>query len=435
MSTKPKLAIIGSGISGLSSAYFLTSNFDITVFEKSHRIGGHTSTVNLTESNGRQLSIDTGFMVFNQKTYPNLLKLFQKLQVDYQPTCMSFSFNQVDANLQWSGLSLNSLFAQRQNIFKASFHKLIFEIMRFNTSAGKLIFKQPKLGELTVEAFAKAQGYSTDFLNYYLIPLTGAIWSTQPHKMGQFPIKTLVQFLTNHGMLGFNQHLPWYTVKGGSQAYVKKILKTLERPIETNTQPIAITPLTEGNQAKVKIQFTNRPEAYFDKVIIATHADQALKLLAQPSPLEKELLPAFAYENNPTILHNNPSIMPKEKRAWASWNYRTETYQNQLMNSTHYYMSKLQDLPSKNYYFVSLNSDYLLQNDETTCYFKEDYTHPIFSREAVKNQQRLQQLNQQGAQHPLYFCGSYFGYGFHEDGLKSGIEVCKVLLNTTSIWD
>jgi predicted NAD/FAD-binding protein len=418
LESQEKIAIIGSGIAGMGCAYFLYPHHQVVLLEKNDYIGGHTNTAILQEGVSA-IPIDTGFMVFNHQTYPNLLRFFQNLDITTQATDMSFSVNHLSDDLQWNGAGLWKLFSQRKNLFRPRFYKLLSEMSRFakeaTTDAANAAYTST-----TIEEYANHKNYSNDFLNLFLIPMSGAIWSTSSQLMAHFPIQTLIRFFLNHGFLGLDTHFQWYTIQGGSQQYVKKL--QAHYPILSKTNQRVTGVEQNGHQAIIYLE--NDAPMAVDRVILACHADEALSLLKKPTQLETDLLQHFQYEHNETHLHTDSSVMPSIKRTWAAWNYRID----EDVTTTHYWMNRLQNLPTNTQYFVSLNAGHLIQ-PEKICKTL-NYTHPIFSVPAIQAQNKLPMLNQQSDHQRIFFCGSYFKYGFHEDAFTSALNLCRELLGS-----
>ena len=411
-----KVAIIGSGISGLGCAWFLHRNHEVTVFEAADYVGGHTNTITVDE-NGKDVPIDTGFMVFNYVTYPNLSRLFKELEVETKPSPMSFSVNDRPTGWEWRGSSLNTLFGQRKNIFRLRHWKFLLQLNRFNKEAVAAL-NEPQWQKMTLPEYVEARGYGEDFLERYLIPMSSAVWSSPRDEMLNFPAMTLLRFWHNHGFLGIKTQHPWRTVEGGSKSYVEKLTAPFKDRILTNTPVNNVRRDDEG----IYVEARGRDPERFDKVIFATHAPQSLKILEKPSELESELLGKFRYQPNAVQLHKSPQFMPENKRCWASWNYRTDEGREA---TTHYWMNSLQGVSEKEDYFVSLNSESV---PEGSCLREIDYEHPLFDREAVKAQSRLPELNRVENGNRTFFCGAWFRYGFHEDGLLSAVDLCRNLL-------
>ena len=413
-----RLAIIGSGIAGMGAAYFLNDKFDITIFEKNDYVGGHTNTVTVDE-NGKPVYIDTGFMVFNKATYPNLTKLFEKLNVPIKPTSMSFSVNHVESGLEYSGSGVNGLFSQRRNIFNPRFIKMLTQINRFNSECLETL-NDSKYSEYSLAEYIDEKKYGKDFLHKYLIPMSSAVWSTPPDLMLKFPAKTLVRFFYNHGFLGLNTQHQWYTVVNGSRTYRDKIIEQYKNKIKIGSGVKKV----QRENGKIKIISNDDSVHYFDKVVFASHADETLAMLSDTTKLELELLSKFKYQYNKASLHTDSSVMPKTKRVWSSWNYRIEQKNGEVKTSTIYYMNSLQQVSKNQNYFVSIDDS---GNINPQKIIKEiDYHHPLFDLDAIKAQEKLQKLNRQG--NNTFFCGSYFNYGFHEDAFTSSLDLSRQLI-------
>ncbi len=408
------LAIIGTGIAGMSCGHFLHREYDITVFEQDSYAGGHTNTIAVEEDN-KHVYFDTGFMVFNHVTYPLLTKLFAELQVDTKPTSMSFGVQHLPSGLEYCGSGLNGLFAQRKNIANPRFVRMLMQISRFNRESIKLL-NNPTIESWSVRDFCRALSLGDDFLQKYLIPMSGAVWSTPPDKMLDFPALTLIRFFHNHGFLGLHTQHQWYTVTGGSRMYRDKIIAPFINRIKLNDGAAEVKRLGDG---RAEVRTRSGHTQTFDKVIFACHADQALRILQQPTDNEQRLLSCFGYQPNRAIVHTDESLMPKTKRAWSSWNYRIGS---DNLPSTIYWMNSLQGVSEKRNYFVSINGADAI--DPKKIIREIDYEHPLFDVKARKAQTELQALNEKG---PVYFCGSYFRYGFHEDALMSAVELCRSL--------
>ncbi len=413
-----KLAIIGTGIAGMGAAYHLKDHFDLTVYEKNNYIGGHTNTVNVDE-NGTNIPIDTGFMVFNKVTYPNLLRLFEELDVPIKPTSMSFSVMHEPSGLEYNGSGINGLFSQRRNIFNPTFIKMLSQINRFNKKSIEVLGDN-QYDHYTLYDYVKENNYSEDFLNKYLIPMSSAVWSTPPDLMLKFPAKTLIQFFYNHGFLGLNTQHQWYTVVGGSQTYREKIIEGYADKITTSNPAVSV----KRSPDKVFVTSSEGLTKEFDKVIFASHADETLSIISDPTDIENKLLSPFRYQPNKATLHTDKSVMPKLRRVWSSWNYRIANNNGELKTSINYYMNSLQQVSKNIDYFVSIDDPGTI--DEKKIIKEIDYTHPLFSVEALTAQKELHNLNSQN--NNTYFCGSYFKYGFHEDAYTSSLNLSRQLL-------
>ncbi len=413
-----RLAIIGTGIAGLGCAHFLQRRFDLTLYEKNDYIGGHSNTISVAEEN-RSVPIDTGFMVFNEVTYPNLTRLFRELGVAIKPTNMSFSVQHLPTGLEFCGSSLNHIFGQRKNLFRPRFWKMILQINRFNQEAIEALtaesFQHYTLGE-----YVRARNYGDDFLNFYLVPMSSAVWSTPPELMLEFPAVTLLRFFHNHGFLGLHTQHPWFTVVNGAKAYVEKLTAPFREKIKLKHGAASVR--REANGVKVT-DISGRTET-FDKVIFASHADETLKLLADADEQERALLGEFKYQPNLALLHTDASVMPRTKLCWASWNYRIDrAADGKIAPSTIYWMNRLQGVSDRQNYFVSINGENFVNPNSVLK--RIQYEHPLFSLGAIRAQKSLPKLNER--MNPIFFCGSYFRYGFHEDAFTSALDLCRLL--------
>jgi predicted NAD/FAD-binding protein len=412
-----KTAIIGTGIAGMGSAHFLHKTHDLTIYEQNDYVGGHTNTVTVDED-GKPVYIDTGFMVFNYKTYPNLCRLFAEIGAPVKKTDMSFSVQHVPTGLEYSGSSVNHLFAQRKNIFNIKYLKMLMQIGRFNKESVKIV-DDPKYADYSIGRYIKEFGFGEEMLWKYLVPMSSAVWSTPMEQMLDFPAVTLIRFFQNHGFLGLDTQHQWYTLDKGSQSYREILIRPFKDRIHINRKAIKIT----RSNGKVTVHASDGSQETFDRAIIATHGDQALQLLEAPTNDEQRLLSNFKYQYNKATLHTDESIMPKTKLAWSSWNYRIQMQNGQLTPSTIYWMNQLQGVSDKKNYFVSINPH---DNIDPEKIIREiDYEHPLFDVPAINAQAHLYKLNQNG---PVYFCGSYFKYGFHEDAFASAVQLCSQLL-------
>ncbi|MDZ4663730.1 MAG: FAD-dependent oxidoreductase [Bacteroidota bacterium] len=409
------LAIIGTGVAGMGCAHLLQRKYDITLFEQNDYIGGHTNTVSV-EEDGRLVHMDTGFMVFNFETYPNLCKLFEEIKAPIKKTNMSFSVQYMPTGLEYCGSGINGLFAQRKNIFSPKYIKMLMQITRFNKISVEIL-NDPKYYNHTLKQYVDEFGFGEDMLWKYLIPMSSAVWSTPMEKMLDFPVITLIRFFKNHGFLGLDTQHQWYTLENGSRAYKEILIKPFKDKIQVNKK---VTSLVR-DKSGATIKFEDGSSANFDKVICASHGDQTLSFLTDASSLEKQLLSPFKYEKNIATVHTDENVMPKTKRTWSSWNYRIEERSGKLIPTTIYWMNCLQGVSQKKNYFVSINA--LEGTVDRSKIIKEiEYEHPLFDVDAMNAQKKLQELNITG---PIYFCGSYFKYGFHEDAYASAVELCK----------
>jgi len=417
----PRLAIIGTGISGLGCAHFLHKRYDLTLFEAADYIGGHTNTVTVTED-GQELPIDTGFMVFNHQTYPLLCRLFKELGVETKRTDMSFSLRHLPTGYEYNGKNLDTIFGQRSNLLSPRFWNFLLKIQRFNEETVEAM-NDPRFEHMTLGEYAKARGYGQDFLDLYIIPMGSAVWSTPPELMLQFPARTLMHFWFNHGFLGMKTRHPWWTVVDGSRQYVRKLIPPFRDRIRLNTPVQRI----ERKDGKVIIYAEGHAPETFDKVILATHAPTSLRMLADPTALEEELLPQFKYQSNLATLHTDNRFMHKTRKCWAAWNYYIEFDQKgQIQPSTHYWMNLLQGVSEKTDYFVSINGAEAI--DPAKVIRRISYEHPLFDVKATAAQKRLPELNRLSRDQTTYYCGAWFRYGFHEDGFMSAVNLCRDLL-------
>jgi len=424
-----RIAIVGSGISGLSAAHHLQGRAHITLFEAGDYFGGHTHTVDVTlpTATGIQThGVDTGFLVYNERTYPGLIALFRELQVATVKSDMSFSVQVPGAKgrrkLEWNGANLNTVFAQRSNLFKPRFLFMLRDVIRFNTLASALAErKQDHELAQPLRDFLQAHGFGDAFRDWYLLPMLGCIWSCPTDQMLAFPVATMIRFCHNHGLIQVNNRPQWYTVAGGARHYVDKILagipdKRLNTPvhrIERDTDGVSV--------------FTAAGVERFDQVILATHSDQSLAMLAQPTAQEQATLGAIRYHPNRAVLHIDTSVMPQKKLAWSAWNYERAAHDNTESTRVclHYWLNLLQPLPFTQDVIVSLNPVHEI--DPAQVIGAYDYAHPVFDLAAIQAQERMPQL--QGQQR-TWFAGAWMGYGFHEDGFKAGRAAAQGLLGT-----
>ena len=439
-----KIAIIGSGIAGLAAAHRLQPHAAVTLLESGSYFGGHTHTVDVTldtPQGPRTHGVDTGFLVFNERTYPQLIALFAELGVHTAPSDMSFSV-QVPASagqprLEWSGTSLNAVFSQRRNLLNPRFWRMLRDVLRFNRLATDIALRNAE-GELMqpLKGFLQAHRFSAEFTDWYFLPMLGCIWSCPTAQMLEFPVATMIRFCHNHGLIQVSNRPQWHTVAGGARHYVDKIVagvadKRLNCPVQQIRRDADGVSVTSAGQ-------TER----FDKVVIATHSDQALALLADASAQERVTLGAIGYQANRAVLHTDASVLPRHKRAWAAWNYQRAPHADAPQGSDtgvqahlvparqpdsqrvclHYLLNLLQPLPFAQPVVVSLNP--LQDIDPQHVLGSFDYAHPVFDLAAIRAQTDVPAL--QGQQHS-YFCGAWTGYGFHEDGLKSGLDVAARL--------
>ena len=417
--SRKRIAVIGTGISGMSAAWLLSQRHDVTVYEQDRRPGGHSNTVEVRTSDGA-VPVDTGFIVYNEKTYPNLTALFAHLNVPTHASDMSFAVSLKDGELEYSGTSLNGLFAQRSNMFRPRFWSMLGDLRRFYREAPRDLSSLDDLSSL--EQYLDAGRYGQVFRSDHLLPMAAAIWSASPRLMLQYPAASFIRFHDNHGLLQLRDRPQWRTVAGGSRSYVDALTQRFRDSIRLACGVTAIRRDQHGIQVRECGGHVDR----FDDVVIATHADQALALLEQPTAEERSLLGAFRYSANRAVLHGDPALMPQRKAAWASWNYIGGRGTAEHPTVT-YWMNVLQQLPTTQNLFVTLNPT----SEPKQVLHEEHYDHPIFDGEAMSAQRRLWSL--QGRDR-LWFCGSYFGAGFHEDGLQSGLAVTEALGGISRPW-
>lgn len=417
--SRKRIAVIGTGISGMSAAWLLSQRHDVTVYERDARPGGHSNTVEVATSDGA-VPVDTGFIVYNEATYPNLTALFAHLGVPTHASDMSFAVSLSGGELEYSGTNLNGLFAQRSNVFRPRFWSMLNDLRRFYREAPRDL---PSLDDLSSLAqYLDAGGYGEAFRSDHLLPMAAAIWSASPNLMLQYPAASFIRFHDNHGLLRLRNRPQWRTVVGGSRTYVAALTHGFRDRIRLARGAAAIRRLPDGVEVRDRDGHADR----FDDVVIAAHADQALALLETPTADERNLLGAFRYSSNRAILHSDPALMPRREAAWASWNYMGGRSATELPTVT-YWMNALQQLPTTQNLFVTLNP----QVKPRQVLHEEHYDHPIFDAAAMKAQRSLWSL--QGCDR-IWFCGSYFGAGFHEDGLQSGLAVAEVLGGVRRPW-
>jgi uncharacterized protein len=407
-----RIAVIGSGISGMVAAYHLSRTHDVTVYEAGAHVGGHTHTVDV-EYQGRGYAVDTGFIVYNDWTYPNFIGLLEELQVPWQPSHMSFSVRCEKSGLEYNGTSLNSLFAQRRNIARPSFLRMVADILRFNARAPRLL--EAGAPALTLREYLERDGYSKYFIDHYIIPMGAAIWSSRPVDMLNFPARFFVEFFANHGFLSVDDRPTWRVIRGGSREYVKRLTAPYASRIHTNT-PVASL---QRQPNRVVLRLKNGAVESFDQVFIACHSDQALKLLSDPSREEREILGAIPYQANEALLHTDSSLMPRRPLAWAAWNYHLPLEQYGRVTVT-YNMNILQSLAAPAQFLLTLNRGESV--DPSKVLGRYVYHHPVYTTAAVAAQSRRREIN---GERRTYYCGAYWSYGFHEDGVKSALAAVE----------
>ena len=401
-----KVAVIGSGISGLSSAYFLSKKYKVDLYEKEDHFGGHSFTYDIKEGD-RIVPVDLGFIVFNKTTYPNLVKFFNELNVPYEKSDMSFSVSIKNSNVEYSGSGLGGIFANKINLFNFKFLYMIREIISFYRIAPKLL--EGGIKEKTLGDFLKQKRLSKYFIEYHLIPMVAAIWSMPFKKAKEMPLKFFLNFFTNHGLFEFKNRPQWYTVSNRSRAYVKKVTDKISGEIYKNYKVEKLVRSDDNIRVIIGNEYVD-----YDQVVLASHADQSLKMLEKPTEDEKNILEKFKYVKNEAYLHTDEKLMPQKKRAWASWNSVSDGDKTCIT----YWLNKLQNLETTKNYFLTLNPVFKI--DDNNVIKKIDFTHPYLNSENTALQKDLRLI--QGKKR-TWFCGSYFGYGFHEDGLKSSIDL------------
>jgi len=426
-----RIAVVGGGVAGLSAAWLLSKRFEVTLFEANNYVGGHSNTVNVPGRDGQPMPVDTGFIVYNERNYPNLTGLFGHLGVATAESDMSFSFTAEDASLEWAGDNINTLFAQRRNLFNPGFLRMMLDILKFNRQ-GKRFLQQAASPELAGDAagsqppgpghdmalgeFLDQIGVGANIRKHYLLPMAAAIWSCPPREMLHFPARRFLQFFHNHGLIDLANRPQWRSVVNGSREYVQRMLPGINGGHHVSSPVRQIRRLDDG----VHLYGSDGIMGRFDEVVIAAHADQALAMLEQPSPLEQSLLSGIRYQANDAWLHTDADLMPRLRRVWASWNYLGSP--DERPASVSYWMNRLQHLPTEQDWFVTLNPIRPPRVD--TVHRRIAYDHPVFDQAAMAAQAGLGQI--QGKDR-LWFCGSYFGYGFHEDALRSSVDLARAM--------
>lgn len=421
MSEEPlKIAVIGSGVAGLTAAYLLNKKHAVTLIEKEDRIGGHTRTLTLSEGPDAGLAVDTGFIVMNLRNYPNFTRLLKELGVEIQKSCMTFSYHDAENNYGYAGTSLRGILPDLSYLFKRRHIALVSDLIRF-AFIGYKDLKSGYLKEKTLGDYLDERKFGFEFQNSYLFPMGAAIWSSPMQKMRDFPAEPYLHFLENHGLLRLINPPQWYTVKGGSHSYVKAIVNTLKQKPKLDT---TIKKIVRPENALCEIHYNSGEIEYYDHIVIATHADTALQLLGDPDPSEESRLSPWKYQDNRVILHTDTHFMPSKKALWASWNFlrmESESHdQKDAPVSVSYYMNRLQRLKTHTPYIVTLNPQKEIDPNKTIN--STILTHPLYSFDALNSQQVLREKN--GLRN-TWFCGSYFGYGFHEDAVLSSVQLAN----------
>ena len=407
-SRRLRVAVVGSGIAGNVAAYRLHEQHDVTVFEANAWPGGHTNTIDV-EEDGRRLAVDTGFIVFNDRTYPNFIELLDEIGQPSRRSEMSFSVQSPSRMLEYCGSTLDSLFADRRNLLRPSFHRMIRDILRFNREAVDTL--RFEADDQTVGGYLERRRYSREFRDHYLVPMAAAIWSAEPVAIDDMPLRFLVRFFDNHGLLQLKDRPVWRTILGGSREYVRRLVEGFRDRIRLDCPVRQVRRFDD----RVEIVTDQHGVEAFDAVFIACHSDQALTLLDEPTAVEREVLSAIAYQENEAVLHTDETLMPRRRKAWASWNYHLPADERERVAVT-YNMNILQGLEAKRQYLVTLNDDSAIDPDSVI--HRVQYEHPVFTMSALSAQARQAELNA----HRTFFCGAYWRHGFHEDGVVSALD-------------
>ena len=411
-----KIAVVGAGISGLSAAYYLSKKHKVDLFEKENQFGGHTNTVKVIYNNKKEIAVDIGFMVFNQKTYPNLINFFSENKIEIEKSDMSFSVSVSGSDIEYCGKGIQGIFSNKKNLFNPKFIKMFFFFISFYKNCEKIDIEKNNLK--TLGEYLKEIKISDYFINYHIIPMVSAIWSMPPYEASQMPLIFFLNFFKNHGLFKLKDRPQWYTVANRSKTYVNKVINQISGE---NFKNYNINKIVRSDLG-AKVFYGEDNEFFdYDKVVIATHADEALKIIENPTADEVLILKNFKYRENVAIIHFDETIMPINKKAWCSWNSLMNTNNIEKTTVT-YWLNQLQNLKIDKDIFLTINPFREIPSDQT--FKKVIFTHPYYDVEALSNQSKLYKI--QNKKNTL-FCGSYFGYGFHEDGIKSSIEMLKTL--------
>jgi predicted NAD/FAD-binding protein len=405
-----KIAIVGSGISGMTAAFLLHGEHDIDVFEAGDYVGGHTHTIDV-ERNNQHYAVDTGFIVFNRRTYPNFCKMMDRLGVECQSTKMTFSVKDEKTGLEYSPHTLNTFFAQRRNLLSPGFYRMIYDIFRLRHELNSIMHGKE---EIEIGHYLKREGYSKKFHDHFVVPLGSSLWSTDPQTFKEFPLRTFIRFFKNHGFLNIINPFKWLVIKGGSERYVEKLTAAYSDKIRLNCAVKKIIRKVDGVELSLASGNTER----FDHVVMATHSDQALALLSDASGAEKEILGSIPYQENLAVLHTDSSVLPTLRNIWSSWNYLIPKEDSGRACLT-YDMNILQSITSFEEFCVTLNREEYIEADKKIGQYL--YHHPVFTKDAIAAQKRHSEISGRNRTH---FCGAYWGYGFHEDGVKSALAAC-----------
>jgi len=411
-----KIAVIGSGISGLSSAYYLSKKHKVDLFEKQDRFGGHSYTLDVKLNEKEKVAVDAGFMVFNKITYPNLINFFKENDIEIEKSDMSFSVSVKGTNIEYCGKGLNGIFSNRGNLLNLKFVKMFFEIINFYKRCEKL--NSNNIDKITLGEYLTKIGKSKYFIDYHIIPMVSAIWSMPPFEASQMPLTFFLSFFKNHGLFKLKDRPQWYTVTNRSKTYVDKILSKVSGEYFKNYE---INKIIRDNNG-VKVYYGSENEFFnYDKVVLASHADESLKIISDITNKEREILSNFKYKPNKAVIHSDENLMPLNKNAWCSWNSSLNP-DNKEQSSVTYWLNQLQNLKTDKNIFLTINPFVEIASDK--IYHKIDFTHPYYDEKALQNQSNLKTIQNKNN---TLFAGSYFGYGFHEDGIKSSIEMLKTL--------
>ena len=411
-----KIAVVGSGISGLSAAYYLSKKYKVDLFEKENQFGGHANTIKVKYDINKEVAVDIGFMVFNKKTYPNLINFFLENEIKIEKSDMSFSVSVSDSDMEYCGKGIKGIFSNKKNLFNIKFIKMFFEIINFYKNCEKIEIKRDD--KKTLDEYLKEIKISNYFINYHIIPMVSAIWSMPPYEASQMPLTFFLSFFKNHGLFKLKNRPQWYTVENRSKTYVDKIVGQISGEHFKNYNISKVV----RNDFGVKIYYGGENEFFdYDKVVIATHADEALNIIENPTSEEAMILKNFKYRKNTAIIHFDDSIMPKNKKAWCSWN-SSMSKKDVGKTSVTYWLNQLQNLKIDRDIFLTINP--FRQISESQIFKKVIFTHPYYDNAALSNQSNLNKIQNKKN---ILFCGSYFGYGFHEDGIKSSIDMLKTL--------
>ena len=409
-----KIGVVGSGISGLGAAYYLSKKHQVDLFEKEDHFGGHSHTIDLLIEE-KKISVDIGFIVFNHKTYPNLIKFFDENKVHIEKSDMSFAVSVKDTKFEYCGRGLKGIFANKSNLFNKSFLKMFFDILKFYKNCERINQFDEKI---TLGDYLVKNKLSESFINFHLIPMVSAIWSMPPYEASKMPLKFFLKFFQNHGLFKLKNRPQWYTVAKRSRTYVAKVLSSISGEYYKNYNVNRLIRRSNG----IDLYYGDKSEFFsYDKVVLASHADQALSIIDEPTKEEQEILSTFKYRENIAVIHTDESIMPNNKDIWSSWNSSVDK-NNVEKNSITYWLNLLQNLDFDKNIFLTLNPNFKINEDKILK--KVNFTHPYFDQSALDNQDKLKNLQNKKN---LLFCGSYFGYGFHEDGIKSSIEMIKAI--------